>query len=369
MKVSICVPAYENADGIKRLLDSIRVQKYTDYEVIITDDSKSNEVQELAKSYQDIADDFGSKITYCKNETRLGAGNNWNHSIDISKGEYIKIMHHDDWFSSEDSLGEFVKLLDENPKAVIGFSGTYQVTLETNESFARCISDSDLDELKKDYNFLYLEQVIGAPSATIYRKTPLRFAPELSWLIDAEFYMKLLKQASIDNGGYSEELFSYSLAPLISIGVSANQLTERVRDDVKVNLFEYDFVMQEFGLDSNERFMARMKEVRLRASWKYKFVAPMRLIKEKLVSNDLKYIGKMFFYMALLIGLASLGLIFSSHSTCLGMCLLGVSLVFFLVKILLTKCLFKDMDSRRVLKFAAIGLVIGVIIFIISRTY
>ena len=365
MKVSICVPAYENADGIKRLLDSIRIQKYTDYEVIITDDSKTDEVGELAKSYQDKADDFGNKITYCKNENRLGAGNNWNHSIDLSKGDYIKIMHHDDWFPDENALGAFVKMLDENPKAVLAFSGTHQVTLETNESFARCISDADLNELNNDYRYLYLEQVIGAPSATIYRKTDLRFAPELSWLIDAEFYMKVFRQAAIDNNGYSPELFAYSLEPLISIGVSADQLTERVRDDVKVNQFEYDFVMKEFGLDSEERFRARMKEVNLRASWKYIFVAPARTIKEKLVNNDVKYIGKMCLYLGLLIGLLSLGLILSPYAGLIQYILLGIALVLFVIKLLCTKCLFKDMDIKRVLKFVVLGIVIGVVVFLI----
>lgn len=365
MKVSICVPAYENADGIKRLLDSVRIQKYTDYEVIITDDSKTDEVSNLAKSYQDKADDFGNKITYCKNENRLGAGNNWNHSIDLSKGDYIKIMHHDDWFPDENSLGAFVKMLDENPKAVLAFSGTYQVTLETNESFARCISDVDLKELNNDYRYLYLEQVIGAPSATIYRKTDLRFAPELSWLIDAEFYMKVFRRAAIDNNGYSPELFAYSLDPLISIGVSADQLTERVRDDVKVNQFEYDFVMKEFGLDSEERFRARMKEVNLRASWKYKFVAPYRTIKEKLINNDIKYIGKMCLFLALLTGFAALGLLLGSYQGPIQYILLVAAAILFIAKLICTGCLFKDMDLKRLLRFVIAGIVIGVLLFFI----
>lgn len=365
MKVSICIPAYENADGIKRLLDSVRVQKYSDYEVIITDDSKTEQVKELAQTYIDSGDDFSSKITYCKNETRLGAGNNWNHAIDLSKGDYIKIMHHDDWFSTEDSLGGFVRMLDENPQAVLAFSGTYQVTLETNESFARFISENDLEELEKDYRYLYLEQVIGAPSATIYRRTNLRFAPELSWLIDAEFYMKVFKKASEEKGGYSKELFAYSLEPLISIGVSANQLTEQVRDDVKVNQFEYQFVMKEFGLDSEERFKARMKEVNLRASRRYIFVAPARMIKEKIVNNDIKYIGKMCFYLGLFIGLVSLGVIFSQYSGPIQFILLGMTLLLFVLKLLCTKCLFKDMDLKRVLKFALISIFIGAVVFVV----
>lgn len=32
-KVSICIPAYENAEGIQKLLRSIEEQTYTDFEV------------------------------------------------------------------------------------------------------------------------------------------------------------------------------------------------------------------------------------------------------------------------------------------------------------------------------------------------
>lgn len=42
-KVSICIPAYGNPEGIRRLLDSIAGQTYTDFEIIITDDSPVGE--------------------------------------------------------------------------------------------------------------------------------------------------------------------------------------------------------------------------------------------------------------------------------------------------------------------------------------
>ena len=38
-RVSICIPAYRNPDGIKRLLSSIVSQTYQDYEVVISDDT------------------------------------------------------------------------------------------------------------------------------------------------------------------------------------------------------------------------------------------------------------------------------------------------------------------------------------------
>ena len=49
-KVSICIPAYNNAAEVKRLLESIRMQTFRDLELILTDDSTNEEIPELIKS-------------------------------------------------------------------------------------------------------------------------------------------------------------------------------------------------------------------------------------------------------------------------------------------------------------------------------
>ena len=61
--ISICIPAYKRTHFLKRLLLSIEHQSYTNYEVIIADDSNDHSVEELLK-------DFNGKfeIKYFKNE-------------------------------------------------------------------------------------------------------------------------------------------------------------------------------------------------------------------------------------------------------------------------------------------------------------
>lgn len=353
MKVSICIPAYENAEGIKRLLDSVRVQRYTDYEVIITDDSKGNSVKDLVNEYGKSYDELSNKLVYSHNEERLGASDNWNRSIELAHGEYIKIMHHDDWFSDENSLGEFVKMLDDNPKAVIAFSGTNQVNIDSNESYSRAIFDGDLAELKKDYRYLYIAQVIGAPSATIFRKTDIKFNGELTWLMDAEFYMNVFKNASIPEG-YSGELFECSVKPLISIGISNTQLTESVRDDADINLFEYDYIMKEFSLQDEERFVEKFREIEASSNKKNRILSPLRLIKEKLKKFDLKYIGKLSFYIGLTIELLVLILEKSSYINPVESWMFRISFVFFVIKCICTKYTPRDWTFIAILGIVSI---------------
>src|SRR5439155_18647369 len=83
--VSICIPAYKRVEFLKRLLESISIQSFKDFEVIITDDSPTNEVYELSQAYKDKFTLF-----YSKNAVAVGTPENWNEAIRHAKGEWIK---------------------------------------------------------------------------------------------------------------------------------------------------------------------------------------------------------------------------------------------------------------------------------------
>lgn len=284
-KVSICVPAYGNPEGIRRLLDSIKEQTFSDYEVVLTDDSPDGSVKAVALS----AGIEG--LHYHKNETRLGATGNWNEAVRRAKGEYIKMMHHDDWFSQPDSLERFVALLDGAPGAVLAFCGSWQVTLKRPEAvqsgsrdganadagcsagdsgdgtdrFARCISDEHEALLRQDWRNLFLGNYIGAPSATIYRKNDQEYEPKLTWVMDMEYYMRLLKK--------KPEIVC-TKDPLVCIGVSGDQLTEKCREDGKLNIFEYGFLFLEFKLAEQKRYRERLIGVALEFKQPYSALEP-----------------------------------------------------------------------------------------------
>jgi glycosyltransferase involved in cell wall biosynthesis len=100
--ISICIPAYRNTAFLKRLLDSIACQTFTDYEIIITDDSPDDSVSQLIQNLTGI-----QPIRYYKNKTALGTPENWNEAIRHANGAWIKLMHNDDWFHSPDALTIF----------------------------------------------------------------------------------------------------------------------------------------------------------------------------------------------------------------------------------------------------------------------
>lgn len=291
-KVSICIPAYKDFHGIRRLLNSIRTQNFSDYEIVLTDDTPDDSVRKILDEYNDL------EIRYFHNDSPLGACGNWNRSLDEACGEYIKIMHQDDFFTFDNSLSEFVAMLDDNPDAVMGFCGSRQTTIKENDPydisdfFDRCISDENLSNFEKDYRDLYNGDWVGAPSATIYRNCDKRFDAELTWIIDVDFYMSLL------SGG---QKFICSKAPLVSIGVSENQLTNRCIDDGELNIKEYRHVMQKYNLNTVFEYRKRICYIAVMYKMGYASISDLDIPKKeytRVLSDRRRYLAS--FYINLI---------------------------------------------------------------------
>ncbi|HUZ60328.1 MAG TPA: glycosyltransferase, partial [Hanamia sp.] len=85
--ISICIPAYKHVDYLKKLLDSVSIQTFKDFEVVITDDSPDDGVKQLLETFPTT-----NNIRYYKNSKALGTPENWNEAIRKSEGTWIKLM-------------------------------------------------------------------------------------------------------------------------------------------------------------------------------------------------------------------------------------------------------------------------------------
>lgn len=225
-KVSICIPAYNNAEKITRLLESIQMQEYKDYEVIVTDDSEGDGVARVVKGYEFAA--------YYHNAERRGPTANCNEAVMKSTGSFIKVMHHDDWFTTSHSLFRLVEALEREPDAALAFCATVQVN--GGRQYERCISDQDLHRYERDYRTVFIRNQIGAPSAVIYRRpdgAEALFDEKLMWLVDSELYLRLLER-----GGKLVSVPEH----LVSIGMDADQVTNTCMEDRQLQAREYEYV-------------------------------------------------------------------------------------------------------------------------------
>jgi len=127
---SVIIPTYNRAAGVKRALDSLARQTFTDFEVLVCDDGSTDETATVVKGYSDVLD-----ITYLWAENWGGPARPRNLGIEKSVGKWICFLDSDDWwypskleecfkFTQEfDFIYHYLDIIDEkdkgrNPKRV-----------------------------------------------------------------------------------------------------------------------------------------------------------------------------------------------------------------------------------------------------------
>lgn len=224
-KVSVCIPTFNNLELFKKCLDSVLMQDYTDYEVIVSDDSDGNDIENHILSIGN------HKIKYYHNKVLLGSPENWNNSIRKSSGDYIKVLHHDDYFNTPDSLGKFVKALDDNRDASFVFCWSRVHFAADNSIYINVQTEGQIKRMRDDLSFLFFRNVIGAPSATLFKRdVAIEFNRNYKWLVDVEFYINYLNK----HVGF----VSIPEALVTVVAGEEGQITESIAKDKDVVLAE-----------------------------------------------------------------------------------------------------------------------------------
>lgn len=183
-KISIVVPIHDMTNGaffLWRNINSILSQSFTDYEIVITKDGKMAE--------------------------------NTNSGIGRARGELIKILYLDDYFSSELSLEDIVLNFKDEDEWMI--TGTHN---NKNPYWT--------DDITTGNNHL------GSPSALTIRnrRDKLYFDETLSWLLDCDYYRRMY-----DKFGPPKIL---SVAN-VTLGEGDHQMTHILTDEEKLSEYKY----------------------------------------------------------------------------------------------------------------------------------
>ncbi len=284
-RVSICIPAYNQPDYVRRAIESILIQTFNDYEVVITDDSSSDTVEKVVN---EIA--RGDKrVVYHRNSPAKGSPENWNEAVRRASGDYIKMLHHDDWFSDGSSLAQFVGMLDAYPSANFAFCASWKVDRTGVTVGINRPAPYQLRRLARDPCSLYSGNFVGAPSATIFRrKASSEFDRKLKWLVDVDSYISILRK----NG-----CFVFATKPLVCVTSGAeHQVTNVCEGNRCLELFEYLHLYKK--LSGRVIVRARHLPVLLALFRKHK-VVDRKAFDEcgcgKLVSREVLIVGSAYF--------------------------------------------------------------------------
>lgn len=212
--ITITIPIHKmrRADFfLRRCLDSIIEQTFDDFDVVITDNSDDNELWNIIKTY-------GMRIHYYKNPKK-GMAPNTNEAIKHARGDLIKIMYMDDYFSDKTSLQA---LFD-------AFKGNWLICGTDNNAYPFWTDNIETGNNK-----------LGSPSALMMiNKMPSFFDENMTWLLDCDYYKRLYSrygEPDILEGVY------------VNMGVGPHQVTHLLSREEKV--MEEDYMKKKYAKTS-----------------------------------------------------------------------------------------------------------------------
>ncbi len=192
VRLSVLIPAYGYAEGIDKILSSFRHDPPDELEIIISDDSLDERVNQLVA---DFSRQYLGKLKYRRNRPGLGAVFNWNSLLEQASGDYILLLHHDEYPLKDRFAWHVLKLLRENPEVDVFVMEC--ILMSSNGAKARPHLPRMISNLVVKYfpSYLFRRNVIGPASSLIIRHALYpRFDERLRWLVDVEAYFRLRQE-------------------------------------------------------------------------------------------------------------------------------------------------------------------------------
>jgi glycosyltransferase involved in cell wall biosynthesis len=118
-RLSIGIPVYNGQEYLPELLESLLVQTFEDFEILICDNASSDRTGDICREFAHR----DRRVHYTCNERNLGAVANFNHVFEMSTAPLFKWAAHDDLYHS-DYLSECIRVLDANADVVLAHTGT-----------------------------------------------------------------------------------------------------------------------------------------------------------------------------------------------------------------------------------------------------
>jgi len=229
---SICIPAYKNIGYLDRLINSILTQSFTDYEIIITDDSPDDSVEKFIAKLR-------TPVKYYRNFPPAGTPENWNIAISKHSGTWIKLMHDDDWFTSPESLRIFKKYIDDYPTVDFFYCAYNNINLDTNSERLQKNSFIDRFFKRRDPFYLLKKNYIGNPSCIVVRDSiDDNYNKRLKWIVDIDFYIRLLLKNKKNK---------YIPDVLVNVGIHGEQVTKYSFRKPEVEIPENFMLLENYG--------------------------------------------------------------------------------------------------------------------------
>lgn len=137
---SVLVVCLNPGEKLKKTLDSIRIQTYRNYEVVIKDGLSTDDSLSFIKGVNDVVDKFPELRLIEKRDS--GIYDAMNQAVQESEGRYIYFLNCGDVFYNENVLSDIAELICKNPSD----SGIYYGNIYERMPGREVASNPKMDE-------------------------------------------------------------------------------------------------------------------------------------------------------------------------------------------------------------------------------
>ncbi|HVY83320.1 MAG TPA: glycosyltransferase [Steroidobacteraceae bacterium] len=123
--VTIGLPAYNRERFIRKSLESLLAQTYTNFVLIISDNASTDATSDICREY--AARD--SRIRYHRNEVNIGNPRNFNRIAELTTTKYLKWSTTDDLWEPT-FLERAVPIMESDPSIALCYPKTYVIDAE-----------------------------------------------------------------------------------------------------------------------------------------------------------------------------------------------------------------------------------------------
>ena len=123
IKVSVCIPTYNNREYLRETLDSVAQQSFKYHEIVVVDDGSTDGTKEMIDSL-----DMPIRYYWQENAGDAAARNKL---IDLAQGQYLAFIDSDDLLLT-DSIENLVNIIKANDEDVIAYGSYYRIDSDSN---------------------------------------------------------------------------------------------------------------------------------------------------------------------------------------------------------------------------------------------
>ena len=205
--ITIGLPVYNAEKTIKKTLNSIMEQTFTNFQVIISDNNSTDNTERICQEYSKKR----INITYIKQNENIGLLNNFKFVLNFTNSEYFVWVAHDDWWEPT--------FLEKNVAA-----------LNSNKEFVGSVSKIDFFDINKE-NYKQKDSILKSKIKKYYSYE--KYSNCRTYHERVSFYLRIRR---------AENIYGLFRTTIIKKCVTKCWEKRSVAEDLKILLF-----IQKFG--------------------------------------------------------------------------------------------------------------------------